>query len=197
MNKIACGKCSHWSNKQHVQVHHDSIEAIRNCRGPIGSAPLPADFDGSDYTAEKRAEDFRDLSQRKSANAAGTVDVWAKVRALQASLLDLAHMRYAIEVLDFEKSESPVWKFYQIDKPRKGRWAGRTFVNVMASDERYPVRHPEALITLLTAIAEHPAKAASNYGHQIGKCGICHRTLTNANSIARGIGPTCADKAGW
>jgi hypothetical protein len=96
-----------------------------------------------------------------------------------------------------ERSPEPVWKFYAVDRPQKGKWAGRTFVSVMASDDKYPVRKPESLVSILTAIAHDPAQAASNYGHQIGKCGICHRTLTDPESIERGIGPVCADKAGW
>lgn len=42
-----------------------------------------------------------------------------------------------------------------------------------------------------------PVGAAEAYGHQTGHCCICSRELTNPESVARGIGPICADKFGW
>jgi hypothetical protein len=167
------------------------------------AASFAADFPGLSDAEEtrlvqerERAEDER-VAAYKAQRDSQPTDPWAQVRALQAKLPDLPHMRYAIQVLDFERSPEPVWKFYAVDRPQKGKWAGRTFVSVMASDDKYPVRKPESLVSILTAIAHDPAQAASNYGHQIGKCGICHRTLSDPESIERGIGPVCADKAGW
>jgi hypothetical protein len=40
-------------------------------------------------------------------------------------------------------------------------------------------------------------EAAIRYGKELGRCGICNRTLTNNDSIALGIGPVCAEKVGW
>ena len=122
-------------------------------------------------------------------------DPWVKVRALQRQLPDIEHMRYAIQVIDFERNGSePVWKFYQIDKPTKGKWVGRTFVKVMASDTTYAIRKPDSLINILTAILHNPMKAATDYGKQVGECPKCHATLTDPESIARGIGPVCATR---
>lgn len=39
-----------------------------------------------------------------------------------------------------------------------------------------------------------PLEAAVAYGKVTGECAICGRTLENADSIARGIGPICAEK---
>jgi hypothetical protein len=50
---------------------------------------------------------------------------------------------------------------------------------------------------ILDRIAADPVGAAERYGLEIGKCGICHRTLTNDISRARGIGPVCAERWGW
>jgi hypothetical protein len=50
---------------------------------------------------------------------------------------------------------------------------------------------------ILDRIAQDPVGAAERYGLEIGKCGICHRTLTNDISRARGIGPVCAERWGW
>lgn len=207
MTGITCGRCTHWANGRRIEVKHNTIEEVRLCAQGNLTGPSMSDAEETRLVqARERAEDEavaaykaqRDASLVRN-NPSGAIagKVWEQVRALQDTLPNLPHMRYAIEAIDFEKSPEPVWKFYQIDKPTKGKWAGRTFVNVMASDDKYPVRKPESLITILTAIAHDPEKAASDYGHQIGKCGICQRTLTDPESINRGIGPVCAGKAGW
>jgi hypothetical protein len=40
-------------------------------------------------------------------------------------------------------------------------------------------------------------EAAETYGRTFGACALCGRTLTNPESIERGIGPVCASRAGW
>lgn len=107
-----------------------------------------------------------------------------------APLPDVLEGRYAIE-------EAGVLKFYIVDKPTEGRWAGRTFVSVMASDERWPVKNPDARRAVLMAIAADPQAAAIRFGKELGKCSICGRTLTDEESRNRGIGPVCAEKRGW
>jgi hypothetical protein len=53
------------------------------------------------------------------------------------------------------------------------------------------------LAEAIAAAAADPEKAAKAYGLQTGVCSCCGRELTNPDSIARGIGPICADKFGW
>lgn len=96
-------------------------------------------------------------------------------------------------------------RFVVVDKPESNpKWRGYTFVRVMASDEehrlgmarpghKYYGKSPE----LVQAIAANPKEAAIRYGHELGQCGICGRTLTDEESRARGIGPVCAEKVGW
>lgn len=45
--------------------------------------------------------------------------------------------------------------------------------------------------------AQNPELAAVAYGKAWSRCGICDRTLHNDESIARGIGPICAERFGW
>jgi hypothetical protein len=45
--------------------------------------------------------------------------------------------------------------------------------------------------------AENPETAAIAYGKAWSRCGVCGRGLLNDVSIARGIGPICAEKFGW
>lgn len=103
---------------------------------------------------------------------------------------DVPAGHYAIEIDD-------TIKFYKVDRPTEGRWTGYTFVKVQASDDYFPIRDKASRETILSIIARDPQSASKRYGHAIGKCGICNRTLTDSTSIANGIGPVCASKVGW
>lgn len=89
-------------------------------------------------------------------------------------------------------------KFYRVrHRDGKGQWEGRHFVNVdaQASDEFHPVKVWNTRKTILDAIrAAGPDEAMAAYGRLIGRCGRCHRTLTDENSRAIGIGPDCLDR---
>ena len=49
----------------------------------------------------------------------------------------------------------------------------------------------------IVAAASDPEAAAVAFGQKFGACSICGRELTDADSIARGIGPICAERMGW
>jgi hypothetical protein len=55
---------------------------------------------------------------------------------------------------------------------------------------------PSAVIEALTAAQKDPTAAAIAYGRETGNCSCCGRELTNAESIALGIGPICLDRLG-
>lgn len=42
-----------------------------------------------------------------------------------------------------------------------------------------------------------PEGAAVRYGRLTGRCAICNRKLVDPESVARGIGPICAENYGW
>lgn len=48
----------------------------------------------------------------------------------------------------------------------------------------------------LTAQDRLTTAQAAEYGRRTGQCAICGRTLTNADSVARGIGPVCLERIG-
>lgn len=106
------------------------------------------------------------------------------------TLHDVPAGRYAVN------SEEGVLRFFQVDKPTEGRWAGHTFVKVQAGDDLHNVKGA-AKTNILTRIALDPAAASKRYGQEIGSCGVCGRTLTDADSRAAGIGPVCSAKTGW
>jgi hypothetical protein len=89
-------------------------------------------------------------------------------------------------------------KFYHVDRPTEGKWAGYTFVKVQAGDEYYPVKGKGPREAVLAKIAEAGIEAAMlRYGREIGACGHCGRTLTNPESRELGIGPVCRAKMGF
>lgn len=87
-----------------------------------------------------------------------------------------------------------VVKFYKVDVVTEGKWAGRTFVSAQASDEFFPIKNRESRDEILRAIAADVRGALTLYGHSLGVCGLCRRTLTDEASRAAGIGPICAGK---
>lgn len=98
--------------------------------------------------------------------------------------------RYAVDTADGHLA------FYKVSVPNEtSYYHGRVFVDVMASDESYPVRGLAAR-TVLEKIAVDPIEAAKNYGQEIGSCGKCGKTLTDELSRAFGIGPKCRIKLG-
>lgn len=47
---------------------------------------------------------------------------------------------------------------------------------------------------VVAAILLDPIKATATYGARFGRCGMCHRQLTDPESRTRGIGPECIRK---
>ena len=84
--------------------------------------------------------------------------------------------------------------FYQVDVPEDGRWVGYTFVteiHIGGSDNgERSVRDREERTTIVETIASD-SEALARYGRETGTCGVCHRTLTDPESVALGIGPVC------
>lgn len=87
-------------------------------------------------------------------------------------------------------------KFYAVDRPTDGRWAGYVFLNALGSEERYPIRNRVERDRILGLIAADVHGARVRYGLEIGRCGFCGRALTDETSRAAGVGPDCADRYG-
>jgi Family of unknown function (DUF6011) len=109
----------------------------------------------------------------------------------RAGLPDVPAGRYALV------DEHGTTKFYKVDRPDKGKWEGWTFLKALASDTEYPIRNEESRRAILAEIASDVQGALARYGHEIGACGVCGRTLTDEASRAAGIGPICADRLGF
>jgi Family of unknown function (DUF6011) len=97
----------------------------------------------------------------------------------------------------------PTLRFFKVDRPEEGRWAGRTFLSEIFGGgygddgRREPIRDRARRTEILNAIlAVGPMKAAQCYGIELGHCGRCGRTLTDETSRAFGIGPDCREAWG-
>lgn len=117
----------------------------------------------------------------------------AKVRELRAAapqtispapVVTVADGRYAVE-------EDGVLRFFKV---KNGNRAGFVFLDVQASDEWHSIRNLARIRAILALIAADPKTAMIRYGHELGVCGRCGRTLTDEESRAAGIGPICASK---
>lgn len=92
--------------------------------------------------------------------------------------------------------------------PATGRNAGCIYV-VRADDDTYlgKITPEDKFLTsrdctaadseVVARVAADPAAAAEAHGHEYGQCSCCGRELTNPESVARGIGPICAERWGW
>lgn len=103
-----------------------------------------------------------------------------EVSALE-DLPNVADGRYAIPKDDGQLM------FYSI---KKGKF--KTFVDVWASDARWPIKNATERLRILEAIKRDP-DAGPRFGREIGRCYVCGRTLTDETSRAEGIGPICRD----
>lgn len=96
----------------------------------------------------------------------------------------VADGRYAVE-------EDGTLKFFKV---KNGNRAGFVFLDVQASDDWHAVRNVTRIRAIVALIAQDPQAAMIRYGHELGECGRCGRTLTDEASRAAGIGPVCASK---
>jgi hypothetical protein len=86
-----------------------------------------------------------------------------------------------------------------------GRWQGWIFVTdgaVYGEQRKYGAQRPGytydgQIQPQLRTIAADPRAASAAYGKLTGTCGVCGRHLEDEESVARGIGPVCAEKQGW
>jgi len=62
--------------------------------------------------------------------------------------------------------------------------------------QRLDSRLADNIKAVLLEAANDPLTAAVRYGRETGACSCCGRDLTNAQSIAAGIGPICREKFG-
>lgn len=83
------------------------------------------------------------------------------------------------------------------------KWAGWVFVKQQVSDEERKLGSQRPGSTyigqwpnLIDKVLADVQAAVIRYGKELGVCGVCGKTLTNAESREQGIGPVCLAKLG-
>lgn len=128
-----------------------------------------------------RDADFTKIPKKRASDIIETLKKldWQKRDA--AHTPDVPDGRYAIP------KDDGTLMFYSI---KQGRSV--TFVDVWASDARWPVKSSEERFRILEAIKADP-DSGPRFGREIGRCYVCGRTLTDETSRALGIGPVCRE----
>jgi hypothetical protein len=128
-----------------------------------------------------RDADFTTVSKAKASDIIEELRSlpWAPRDAAFGVFPEIKDGRYAIP------KDDGTLMFYSIK-----RGNSVIFVDVWASDARWPVKSSEERARILEAIKNDP-DAGPRFGREIGRCYVCGRTLTDETSRALGIGPVC------
>lgn len=178
---VRCGnKKAHGDDR----VYHPSTDAVRLCyqgRLNVSSVITPTQFAESSEIA--RSAD-RAVSQKPAPLQArwDSIPVGGK-----------GYGYYALDVV----GDNRAIKFFRVERPTKGQWAGKTFIKEQAGDSFFPIEPRQRGYTYLTQIAADPEAAGRLYAKALDKCTRCGRTLTDPESRERSMGPDCFAKGGW
>jgi len=155
---------------------------------------LVLEINAQDANLGEQAASYTGRMDREGAWTRQNTSRWignliVKVRELKAATApatqaEVKDGRYAVE-------EDGVLKFFKVTNGRK---AGFVFLDVQASDEWHAIRNVTRIRAIIALIAVDQHAAMVRYGHELGECGRCGRTLTDEASRAAGIGPICAGK---
>lgn len=87
--------------------------------------------------------------------------------------------------------------FYRVRRGKKGKWAGFVFVDQLVGSQgdwaKYPVKGQNK-DQVLRSLASDPHGHALAFSREHGVCACCGSPLSDADSIARGFGPVCAQR---
>lgn len=148
--------------------------------------------DTSTLSPEQRAwlddADLTKIPKRRASDIIGTLkdlpwlprDMDQPLSAEYHNLrLSVENGRYAIP------KDDGTLMFYSVKRGEHTTW-----VDVWASDARYPIKALPEKLRVIKAIIADP-DAGPRFGREIGKCYVCGRTLTDETSRSLGIGPVC------
>jgi hypothetical protein len=99
--------------------------------------------------------------------------------------------RYAV-------TETTHVNFFQVDRPTRGRHAGRVFVKqiVAGRADGYNIQADRRDVVLALIVEVGVERASREYGHHFGHCGFCKHDLTDKFSRFHGVGPVCRRRHG-
>lgn len=146
--------------------------------------------------AHKLASDAQ-RPQEAPANASEADALFAAFDAARGSGLKRLSLRLDGVTLKPSRDGQALW----VTDPNRfedGRFGPQpAFLGTIRRGQGIPQRLPESAREVLLSAAADPLSAAVRFGRVTGSCSCCGRTLTDPDSIARGIGPICAERWGW
>lgn len=218
---IKCGNC---------HSRHETVAEVRACYSPasasasISSEPISTIYVGPPKATAKMITFIKNLNKEREVPVVGgdtpteTTLIERNNDVMGERVITLADARAVIDWLlsrpfksDTQFPEAPagryallgdddIWRFYQVDRPTDGQWAGFVFLRQLIGspgDYRKERVGADSRKRILAAIAKDSRQATIDYGKQSGVCGVCSSPLTNPESLEYGIGPKCRAKTGW
>lgn len=148
------------------------------------------------------------LAQARAAKAEREAEQAERIRAMP--VLDLSAITDAMNHAKGNGLKRPKMRllagsegFILSFAPDTGKWGGSLYLKSPEGDylgritagKFYRSREVSAeLEAEIVKACQAPLEAAIAYGRETGSCSCCGRELSDPESIARGIGPICADK---
>jgi hypothetical protein len=179
------------------------VDAVADLRSPAQTALMErlireiTDRDSETGAQARTYTDGMTEHGRWTPGREGNASAWITRMISKANALKAANAQTApaptAEVADgrYAVVEDGTLKFFRV---KNGNRAGFVFLDIQASDEWHAVRNVTRIREVVALIAQDPQAAMIRYGHELGECGRCGRTLTDEASRAAGIGPVCASK---
>lgn len=171
-------------------------EANPGLRAFLEGAAEWSDFAGSLLSQLMRT---RRLSPRQIAAATGMMQKCA-ARAEPAATVDLSQIKGMFDKAVESGLKAPTYRAHGLVISRAGDRSRNPGALYVKADGRYLGKvvsgayHGDASAAeALKTIAADPQGEAVRYGRETGVCACCGRTLTAPESVARGIGPVCAN----
>lgn len=145
------------------------------------------------YNALRRVEEKRKERKAEKAKKSGEVSMAAiEVMFNTAKENGLKRPRFLTERLKMELAKATGRNPGAIYVKCDGEYAGK-----IVAGQFLAVRNaPADILDLVREIAASPVESARKYGRDTGTCSCCGRKLTDAVSIANGIGPVCESNWG-
>lgn len=164
-------------------------------RGSLSDGQIAAVQRGMEKIAAKRAE--KDVEREKKS---GDIGVAAINKLFETAMENgLKQPMFRTERLVIKLAKNHADTLYVTDRAVEDRFGGGgrngAYVGKIVAG-RFEARREakEDTLKLLAKIAKNPLKAAVEYGRSTGTCCCCGRELTDAESVANGIGPVCQAK---
>ena len=170
--------------------YHPTTEDVRRCfaasRGQYSEAPQAARIVQPDWSRSQREREIAGIPMRRADES----KLDGPKRPFNWEYADVPATKYALR----DEKDPEKISFYEVSRPEDGNWAGATFISVLASDERFPIRGAAGR-AVLARIKADTEGAMRLYGQEIGVCSYpgCGRTLTS-EWRKEGIGPVCVKK---